>query len=117
MLRHTLFRVSTAAFARRIPVYTPVRCISLSDLGPLQELLKKPELLKAGMDLMKNDGRSMQEKMNEILQKNPDLAKAMQDPGTIAAMQKVMQDETVRKGVEPYVNKFMNEMKEKDKKV
>jgi hypothetical protein len=92
-----------------------VRHISLKDLGPLQALIKNPELLKASMELMKEDGRTMQDKMMEIMTKNPELAKAIQDPTIMSAMTKVMEDETVKQGIEPLVSKYMEQLKEKKK--
>lgn len=86
----------------------------MGDLGPLKKLFSNPQLISAGMELAKNDGKSLPDKMVALMKTNPELAKtimeAFKDPEVKSALDKVMQDEQVKKKVMPVVDQFVKEV-------
>ena len=97
--------------AYRVGYSIQTRKISLKDMGVLQELIKDPNFLKASIELSKDDGRSLKDKVNDLMTKNPELVAKMNDPEMQASLQKLMENETIRKQVQPQIEKFAEELK------
>ena len=89
------------------------RSVSISDVGSIMKLFKNPDLLNLAEEFKDmKDPKLLALKLKELLDKNPDIAKAIipaaNDPKIIEAMSKVMENETMRKKVSELQQEFAN---------
>lgn len=91
------------------------RAISMADLAPLKKFMENPKLMKVGMELSKDDGKPLHEKMTAMIENDPEIAKlimeSLKDEASVDALKKLMADDTVKKQMDPLVKKYTEELK------
>jgi hypothetical protein len=89
------------------------RSVSISDMASIVKLFKNPDLLNLAEEFKDmKDPKLLAIKLKGVLDKNPSIAQAIipavSDPKVMEAMNKVMENETMRKKVTELQNEFAN---------